>query len=69
MPREHRQREALPVHQHSRALVAAQTQNFTRPEWGTYRQWAAKGARMRRGEKGTTTVFYKELAVDGGRCR
>ena len=44
--------------------VAAQTQAFTRPEWGTYRQWAAKGAQVRKGEKGTTTVFYKELAVE-----
>ncbi|MGX1100890.1 ArdC family protein [Amorphus sp. MBR-141] len=44
--------------------VAAQTREFTRPEWGTYRQWAAKGAQVRKGEKGTTTVFYRELAVE-----
>ncbi|MGX1101288.1 ArdC family protein [Amorphus sp. MBR-141] len=44
--------------------VAAQTRDFTRPEWGTYRQWAAKGAQVRKGEKGTTTVFYRELAVE-----
>jgi antirestriction protein ArdC len=27
--------------------------------WGTYQQWNAKGARVRRGEHGTTIVFWK----------
>jgi len=44
--------------------VAAETRGFSRPEWGTYRQWTAKGAQVRKGEKGTTTVFYKDLTVE-----
>jgi antirestriction protein ArdC len=27
--------------------------------WGTYRQWNAKGAQVRRGERSTTVVFWK----------
>jgi antirestriction protein ArdC len=27
--------------------------------WGTYQQWNAKGAQVRRGEHGTTVVFWK----------
>jgi antirestriction protein ArdC len=27
--------------------------------WGTYQQWNARGARVRRGERGTTVVFWK----------
>lgn len=30
--------------------------------WGTYQQWNAKGAQVRRGERGTTVVFWK---IDG----
>lgn len=28
-------------------------------EWGTYKQWAAKGAQVRKGEKSTFIVFWK----------
>ena len=30
--------------------------------WGTYRQWAAAGAQVRKGEKAAHVVFYKEAA-------
>lgn len=30
--------------------------------WATYRQWAALGAQVRRGEKGSYIVFYKSLS-------
>ena len=30
--------------------------------WGTYRQWAALGAQVRKGEKAAYVVFYKEAA-------
>jgi antirestriction protein ArdC len=32
--------------------------------WGTYRQWADKGATVRKGQKASYVVFYKEIAVD-----
>jgi antirestriction protein ArdC len=31
--------------------------------WGTYRQWAALGAQVRKGEKSAYIVFYKEAAA------
>lgn len=36
--------------------------------WGTYRQWAEAGAQVRKGEKSSYVVFYKELefAQDDG---
>ena len=30
-------------------------------EWGTFKQWKAKGASVRRGSKGTKIVFWKRL--------
>lgn len=33
--------------------------------WGTYKQWAEAGAQVRRGEKSSYVVFYKELEVAG----
>lgn len=40
---------------------AAQTHAYTDARWATYRQWAALGAQIRRGERGTLVLFYKEL--------
>ncbi len=31
--------------------------------WGTFKQWLAKGAQVRKGEKGTLIVFYKQFDV------
>jgi antirestriction protein ArdC len=45
------------------ALWAAATHaNHGSGIWGTYQQWNAKGAQVRRGERGTTVVFWK---IDG----
>ena len=42
------------------ALWAAATHaNHGSGIWGTYQQWNAKGAQVRRGERGTTVVFWK----------
>lgn len=32
---------------------------YESPYWGTYKQWADKGAQVRKGEKGTTVVYWK----------
>jgi antirestriction protein ArdC len=29
--------------------------------WGTYKQWQARGAQVRKGEKASLVVFYKEI--------
>ncbi|KNY24475.1 zincin-like metallopeptidase domain-containing protein [Methylobacterium sp. ARG-1] len=40
---------------------AAQTHGYSDARWTTYRQWAALGAQVRRAERGTLVMFYKEL--------
>lgn len=46
------------------ALWAASEQHgFTSSLWGTYRQWAEVGAQVRKGEKSSYVIFYKELEV------
>ena len=44
--------------------AAAEARGFTTGLWGTYRQWQEKGAQVRKGEKSSLVVFFKELAVD-----
>ena len=42
------------------ALWASQQHNaYATAEWATFRQWLAAGAQVRKGEKGTLTVFFK----------
>jgi antirestriction protein ArdC len=48
------------------ALWAASEQHgFRSGIWGTYLQWADQGANVRKGEKSSYVVFYKELEVAG----
>jgi antirestriction protein ArdC len=44
--------------------VAAEARGFSAPIWGTYRQWAEKGAQVRKGEKSSLVVFYREFETD-----
>jgi antirestriction protein ArdC len=44
--------------------VDAQVNGFGSHIWGTYRQWAEKGATVRKGQKASYVVFYKEIEVD-----
>jgi antirestriction protein ArdC len=44
--------------------VAAQARGYIAPIWGTYRQWAELGAQVRRGEKSSLIVFYREYDTD-----
>lgn len=39
--------------------VAAMSSGFGDGLWGTYRQWQAVGAQVRKGERSTTVVFWK----------
>jgi antirestriction protein ArdC len=40
---------------------AAQANSYADARWATYRQWAALGAQVRKAERGTLVLFYKEL--------
>lgn len=47
------------------SLWASQQESaYATPEWATFRQWQAAGAQVRKGEKGSLTVFFK--AADAG---
>jgi antirestriction protein ArdC len=41
--------------------AAAAVNDYADGLWGTYRQWQAKGAQVRKGERSSLIVFYKEL--------
>ncbi|QLF72069.1 DUF1738 domain-containing protein (plasmid) [Peteryoungia desertarenae] len=44
--------------------ASAQARGFATGTWGTYRQWQTKGCQVRKGEKASLVVFYKELNVE-----
>ena len=39
------------------------SEGYSSSEWGTFKAWQAKGARIREGEHGTRCLFYKQLKV------
>ncbi len=41
--------------------IAASTKGYSDGLWGTYRQWQAAGAQVRKGERSSTVVLWKEL--------
>jgi antirestriction protein ArdC len=41
--------------------IAAQAAGYASGVWGTYRQWLAVGAQVRKGERGTTVVLWKQM--------
>jgi antirestriction protein ArdC len=45
------------------APAAAEERGFVSGLWGTYRQWKALGAQVRKGEKASYVVFYKDGGV------
>ncbi|HEV2122091.1 MAG TPA: ArdC family protein [Chloroflexota bacterium] len=47
--------------------ATAEEKGYNSGTWGTYKQWQEKEAQVRKGEKSTAIVFYKELpARDAG---
>lgn len=44
--------------------VEAQVNGFRSHLWGTYRQWRGKGATVRKGQKASYVVFYKQIDVE-----
>lgn len=41
---------------------AQRSQGFLSSQWASYRQWLSAGRQVRRGESGTPTLVYRELA-------
>lgn len=41
--------------------ASAYCQHFDAGLWGTYRQWQDRGAQVRKGEKSSLIIFYKDL--------
>src|SRR3954471_15695625 len=57
-------RTSLPVVQQPRnpqSESIARTPYYPSGIWGTYRHWQALGAQVRKGERATTVVFWKEV--------
>lgn len=44
--------------------MASHKNHYTSPLWGTYKQWQALGAQIRKGEKSHQIVFYKDFEVE-----
>ena len=44
--------------------AAAATGGYAEGLWGTYRQWQDRGAQVRKGEKSSLIIFYKEFERD-----
>jgi antirestriction protein ArdC len=44
--------------------VAAEVRNYATPTWATYKQWSELGAQVRKGEKSSLVIFYKEYETD-----
>jgi antirestriction protein ArdC len=44
--------------------VTAEARGFGTPIWGTYRQWSEMGAQVRKGEKSSLVIFYREFETD-----
>jgi antirestriction protein ArdC len=44
--------------------AAAEQCGFTTGYWATYKQWSLLGGQVRKGEKGSVVVFYKQTNVD-----
>ncbi len=44
--------------------VSAIDRGFTSNLWGTFRQWKKAGAHVRKGEKSTLVIFYKEYLAE-----
>ena len=44
--------------------VTALERGYSSGEWASLKQWNQKGARVRKGEKASAIVFYKEISIE-----
>jgi antirestriction protein ArdC len=42
----------------------AESCGYTKGLWGTYRQWQAEGAQVRKGERGSVVVLWKQFGAN-----
>jgi len=43
--------------------ASAHRAGHTSPVWGTFKQWKAQGGMVRKGQKGTKVVFWKQIEI------
>jgi antirestriction protein ArdC len=60
-PDQRRQRQALSRHKYGLALGGRLWQRLYERVWGTYRQWQALGAQVRKGEHSSLGILWKEF--------
>jgi len=44
--------------------MSAMSQSFNTPVWGSFKQWQALGASVKKGEKGTKIIFYSPVTKE-----
>ena len=44
--------------------IAGEIKGYDLGLWGTYKQWQNRGCQVRKGEKGSVVIFYKELEFE-----
>ena len=44
--------------------MSAMSQSFNTPVWGSFKQWQALGASVKKGEKGTKIIFYSPITKE-----
>ena len=44
--------------------AAAKNHHYSTCYWATYRQWQEIGAQVKKGEKATVVVFYKQIPLE-----
>lgn len=49
--------------------IAAESRGYGSGLWGTFRQWQAAGAQVRKGERGTTVVLWKPFGANADNNR
>lgn len=43
--------------------VMTEIRGYSNSLWGTFKQWKTKGAQVRKGEKASLVIFYKEIEI------
>jgi antirestriction protein ArdC len=44
--------------------IAAEVKSYATPVWATYKQWLELGAQVRKDEKSSLVIFYKEFDAE-----
>jgi antirestriction protein ArdC len=44
--------------------ISAMVNDFSSSEWGTFKQWQSKGAKVKKGQKGTGIIFFDKIKIE-----